>query len=376
MKMADKKTSLQKISCDSCGAELVFNPKSQVTLCNFCGSTFEIEKADENVEIMVPDGILPFRVTKDQFQEGVLEWLSEGDYTPDDILTSSVFGKYNGVYLPMHLYSGQYSGNWSASSGYNRTEHYTARDSNGKLVNKTRTVTDWRPSNGQVGGPYTILGFAGTDIKPEVAVFGHGAGFDKGDLKKFDIKYTLNFSLLEFVVSESDVWDSLGQIQLDAIGEADIEDRIPGDKYKDLRFYLSYKHDSILKAYVPTWIAYYKYKDKEYHACIDGLNLSRKDGIRPEDEDRKKKAKQFFIPGHIGCFSTVVFWMIIFFGIESYYQEDYFGWGFGAIGATLVLYGIGQLQKWLMIKKSKEKRQEILRKIKSGESVEPEQIEE
>ena len=83
--MAENK--LSKISCDSCGAELIFNPSSQTTLCNFCGSTFEIEKAEKDVEIMSPDAILPFSVSKEEFKNGVMEFLSEGDYTPDDILT-------------------------------------------------------------------------------------------------------------------------------------------------------------------------------------------------------------------------------------------------------------------------------------------------
>ena len=51
--------SMKKIGCSNCGAELIFDPGTQMTNCNFCGSKFEIEKAVDD-EIIVPDGILPF----------------------------------------------------------------------------------------------------------------------------------------------------------------------------------------------------------------------------------------------------------------------------------------------------------------------------
>jgi len=372
--MDESNMSLQKITCNSCGANLIYNPGTLTTLCNFCGSTFEIAETESNIDIVVPDGILPFSVTKEDFKSSLLEFLSEGDYTPDDILTSTIFDKYNGVYLPMYLYTGDYSGNWSASSGYDRQESYVGKGLDGKLTRKYRTVTDWRPANGQVAGQYSILGFGGKDIKPEVAVFAQDGGFGKGDLKDFDIKYTLDFTLLEYSHSEEDVWDLIGKGQLDSLGGNDVEGRIPGDRYKDLTFDLGNKHDSVKTAYIPTWLAYYKYKDEEYHVSVDGRNASRRDGVRPEDEDRKKQASKMFYPGHIGCFGTIFLWGYVFTQVSSRYQDDWYGGMWGALIATLVLYGIGWLRKRSLLNKSKLKREEILNKLKSGQSIEPEAI--
>ena len=52
---------LKKINCSNCGAELIFDPGTQMSNCNFCGSKFEIEKATDD-QIIVPDGILPFKI--------------------------------------------------------------------------------------------------------------------------------------------------------------------------------------------------------------------------------------------------------------------------------------------------------------------------
>ena len=120
----NKSLNLNKIACSNCGAELLFDPGTKMSNCNFCGSQFEIENTEED-KVIVPDGILPFSVVKNEYNKKVLEWLSEGDYTPDDILEGSHFSSVNGLYLPMFFFTGKYSGNWSASSGYNRTEYYT-----------------------------------------------------------------------------------------------------------------------------------------------------------------------------------------------------------------------------------------------------------
>jgi len=40
-------SNLKKISCKNCGASLMFDPATQMSSCNFCGTKFEIELAEE-----------------------------------------------------------------------------------------------------------------------------------------------------------------------------------------------------------------------------------------------------------------------------------------------------------------------------------------
>ena len=57
---------LNKIGWTNCGAEVLFDPGTQVLNCNFCGSTFEVEEAVEE-KVITPDGILPFSIKKSAF---------------------------------------------------------------------------------------------------------------------------------------------------------------------------------------------------------------------------------------------------------------------------------------------------------------------
>ena len=357
---------LKKIGCSNCGAELVFDPGTQMTNCNFCGSKFHIENATDE-EIVVPDGILPFKIDKKNYEENVLEWLSEGDYTPDDILHSSIFDSVNGVYLPMWFFKGRYNGNWSASSGYDRTETYLAKDSNGKLVERTRTVTDWRPSNGNCSGEFDCLAFAGAGagIKSDIAIYAHGTTFSRGELKPYDVKYTLGYNLIEYTTDEHDTWDTLGKIQADAFVESKTKARIPGDRYRDFYLDVLYDKEKPLRTYVPFWITYYKYADKDFYVYMDGTTTTRIQGVRPIDESRKQEVKKKFYKGHIAAALTILVFII---SSNSDYSTSESLKTFAAwlLFLTGVMYAIGYYQKVKLINASKARRQEILNNHRNG----------
>jgi hypothetical protein len=361
----EKQLQLKKIGCSNCGAELIFDPGTQMTNCNFCGSKFQIEKAQDE-EIITPDGILPFKVKKENYEQAVLSWLSEGDYTPDDILNSTIFESVNGVYLPMWFYKGRYSGNWSASSGYDRIEEYSEWSaSQKKYVRKTRTVTDWRPSSGQCSGEFAILAFAGAGkgIKSDVAVYAHGTSFNRGDLKQYDPKYTMGFNLVEYTVDEHDAWDTLGKIQADSFVETQTKPRIPGDRYKDFYVDALFDKENPLRTYVPFWITNYKYNDKDFHVYMDGTSTTRINGVRPEDQARKDEVNKKFYKGHFGCLTTIIVFLFTAYGIGSS-SPAYDTWINIIIFltlATLALYGIGAYQKNKIINDSKARRQEKLK---------------
>ena len=369
-----KNISLKKIGCSNCGAELLFDPGTQMSNCNFCGSSFEITNANDEA-IIVPDGILPFSVTIDEYNKKALEWLSEGDYTPDDILGGSQFSSSNGLYLPMFFFTGKYSGNWSASSGYERREYYTEwSESQKKYVEKSRTVTDWRPSSGSVAGDYAILSYAGNseNIDESVAVYAHGTSFKRGEMKPYDIKFTQGFSLLEYKKDEYDAWDKYGFSQLELITELDAKKRVPGDKHKDFYCDVSKSDDTFIRVYVPFWITYYKYKNKKYHVHMDGSSISRIEGKKPVDENRKKEVNKKFIKGHVALVvSVIAFCFVVFGDLSENQQSEYWPFIIGLFVLSAVLYGIGSYQKNKIISESKQRRKEILKRIQEGKGMIP-----
>lgn len=352
--------SLKTLTCRTCGADLIFDPATQATVCNYCGNSFRVEEAVDKV-VAKPDGILPFKVTKDQYHQRLLEWLIEGDYTPDDILESSVFDQVNGIYLPLFMYVGKYHAPWVAAAGFDREEEYLDTEYDGKLVRRSKTVTDWRPCNGEANGGFTELIFAGEHVKAEIAEFAAGCGFGAGDLKEYDPRYTLGFVMQGFTGSEDEAWNTHITGRVRAIVEADIKQKIPGDRQRDLSYDISTEKKA-LRIYVPYWIVYYKYKGAEYHVCMDGLTSSRMDGKRPEDQDRKKTVSRFFRPAHI-CLAV---WLLIVFCAAQASSDAGTATFFIGLIPTIILYVRAASKKKALIDKSKAIRQQILSGFKTG----------
>lgn len=365
-------TEFKKISCENCGGELIFSPGTQLSSCNFCGSEFNIQNS-KDTQFKSVEKILPFSTTKEEFEIAALEWLSEGDLTPDDILESSIFNNQVGVYLPMWMYVGRYDGSWSASSGYLRQEEYVGKSFDGKkLERKTRTVTDWRPSNGNCKGDFQFLATASADssIPSSVKAFSHDVEVTRNNLKDFKLEYSQGFSLLEIQLESDECWELHGEWQANHYVESVTKQRIPGDKYKDFYVDAVYDLTNKVSCYVPFWLRNYKYSNEDFHLYMDGSNTIRINGERPIDQDRSAEVDKLKTQGGIGC-GVAAFIGIIPFLAEA--DEDFSGpffWIMAVVGIIWMWRKSSQKDK--LIQESKDRRQVKLEQkinaIKNGSS--------
>jgi hypothetical protein len=365
-------TEFKKISCENCGGELIFSPGTQLSSCNFCGSEFNIQDS-KDTQFKSVEKILPFSTTKEEFEIAALEWLSEGDLTPDDILESSMFNNQVGVYLPMWMYAGRYDGSWSASSGYLRQEEYLGKSFDGKKVErKTRTVTDWRPSNGNCKGDFQFLATASADssIPSSVKAFSHNVEVTRNNLKDFKAEYSQGFSLLEIQLESDECWDLHGEWQANHYVESVTKKRIPGDKYKDFYVDAVYDLTNKVSCYVPFWLRNYKYSNEDFHLYMDGSDTLRINGERPIDKGRSAEVDKLKNQGGIGC-GVAAF--IGFIPLLAEADEDFSGpffWIMAVVGIIWMWRKMSQKDK--LIQESKDRRQVKLEQkinaIKSGSS--------
>lgn len=365
-------SDLKKISCKNCGGELIFSPGTQLSSCNFCGSEFNIQDS-KDTQFKSVEKILPFSTTKEEFEIAALVWLSEGDLTPDDILESSMFNNQVGVYLPMWMYEGRYDGSWSASSGYDRIEEYVGRSLDGKkLESKTRTVTDWRPSNGNCKGEFQFLATASAEssIPTSVKVFSHNVKVTRNNLKEFKVEYTQGFILLEIQLESDECWDLFGNIQAKHYVESVSKVRIPGDKYKDFYVDAVYDINNKTSCYVPFWLKNYKYANEEFHLYMDGTSTIRINGERPIDKGRSARVDNLKSQQGIGC-GVAAFIGII--PLLAKADEDFSGaWFWIMVVVGIIWIMRKQSQKNKLIQESKDRRQVKLEQkiiaIKNGSS--------
>lgn len=95
-------------NCLSCGAEIVTNAVSASVTCPYCGNNIVLtEKVSGGLR---PDGIIPFAFDKKQLPEAVQNFYKDKKLLPRRFFSESNIEELCGVYVPFWLYDCTYSG--------------------------------------------------------------------------------------------------------------------------------------------------------------------------------------------------------------------------------------------------------------------------
>lgn len=353
--------------CNSCGAEIEYEAGSQSLKCPYCGAANEIHKEEDQLPDVV-EKIIPLTVSQDDLEKRVYGYMASGAYTPDDMLEAATFIKQECFYVSAYLFQIKYEATWTASFGYDRTEHYTEfvsvtkSSGNGTYTvqeprTRTKTVTDWRAVNGVDAGVFPVSTYAGKalhdstlspdDIIPFVIA--------KGSITNFNPSFMKGVQAESFVVPEVSAFSSLKD-EINSAIDRKVQSHGQGDHQKDWHWNAKMSH-STNTLYVPICHAVFDYQGTEYHVWVDGIGESeiRADKL-PEDKDRKKLVYLGFVPvgvAIIGLITTSVIWA--------------FTWG-GLIAAAL-LGGYATIRRKSIIGYSKEIRDSLLTQIHASSSV-------
>ena len=70
--LSEKKSSTMQ--CKGCGAVVEIDPDCTATECPYCGSKYVL--ADKQVQDIMPDGVIPFKIDKGSVKEIFSKWIS------------------------------------------------------------------------------------------------------------------------------------------------------------------------------------------------------------------------------------------------------------------------------------------------------------
>jgi len=291
-----------KLICVGCGSTLAYSATDQALKCPYCGSTTEIPRIGEELPTAV-QSIIPLAVDVTALVDAVYQHLASGDMTPDHLLEHASISKKERFYAPAFSFSGSYEAQWTASFGYDRQEQYTVYESqyeNGRTVKvpvtKTKTVTDWRPVNGNDSGTFGVLAYAGKrQLKNALNVIGLIEG-KAAKLEPFDDSYTSGITIEPFESSESEVYDDRGTALINSVIDKSVQRHAQGDRQKDWHWTADIRKQAEA-ALVPLCHAIYEFEGKQYNVWLSGSNPSRivADAL-PVDKGRKQTVNNGFIP--------------------------------------------------------------------------------
>ncbi len=98
----DSQQSAVIYHCPSCGAEIITDETTAATFCFYCHNPIVLAGRLEGEYL--PDGIVPFKITKDEAIQKFQEWIQKKKFVPSGFYSKSQIEKMSGVYFPYWLY--------------------------------------------------------------------------------------------------------------------------------------------------------------------------------------------------------------------------------------------------------------------------------
>ena len=301
--------TLQQVRCPSCGSLISsFSPFQAHVECPYC-HTQSVNPMVTAKTVPQPERVIMFNTTEKDFEKKLVNTLIKRDYVPTDIFTKIRSEDVMKAYLPMYLFEGTYTVSWSCEVGYEESESYYNKE--GKR--ETRTVTRYRPANGETKGNFSFLCLAheGNDLPEELKKFSYSFPYNAIYSKEYDpallgINSNEKPVTLAPDLDKDAAWNGRGAEKVKEMAQAAAKDQLSGQKTRGLRTNHTYELSNPGRyVLAPFWFVYYTYSGEErYYFVMDGMG-EKTDCTTPiSTEERnlvKGMWKQFY----------KIFWLLI-----------------------------------------------------------------
>jgi predicted RNA-binding Zn-ribbon protein involved in translation (DUF1610 family) len=277
--VAARSEALQKeetenhVRCEGCGANIVFVGTLTSLECPYCGAVVLREHVHTGGWRIPVDGMLSFRVTRDQAAVNLSVWTRSRWFAPNEFRQRGANGRFNGVYLPFWTYDAM------AACAYDgqRGEWYWETVKRGDTETQERR-TRWWPVSGRFERFFDDVLVAATGGIRRNLVDG---------LRPWPLKECRPFAqemLAGFVSRTYDVeledGFAIARNEIDAALAEDVRQRIGGDEQQvdDIRTQfgaMTFKH-----VLLPVWMLAYRYREQTYQVLVNACT-GEVDGERP-----------------------------------------------------------------------------------------------
>lgn len=110
---------IKEYTCPQCGGSIFTTDSTAATFCSFCGTSVILECKDANYK--KPDGIIPFKVTKEEAKEAYLAKIKKSRFAPKNLKDDKMVEKIRGIYMPYQVAMFDGAGYASIVSDHHRT---------------------------------------------------------------------------------------------------------------------------------------------------------------------------------------------------------------------------------------------------------------
>ena len=245
-----KYIKMQIVRCTACGAELAVNGVEASTFCAYCGQASVIQDRVDNV--LKPDYIIPFKVTKEEAEGIIRKNLKKGFFVPKAIKNFEA-EKIRGIYVPFWLFDIRYKDfqYWMYFLKKKRKDYSNVRFEYVEAEAFFKRLT--------LDASYKFDDDSSVRLEP----------YDMGQLREFDMAYLSGYYSDRYDMKE----DSARKKALSRVREYFDELVQKGMKHKDGVKHKAWPVYRVTKtdyALLPAWFLTFKYDDKPYTILVNG----------------------------------------------------------------------------------------------------------
>jgi ribosomal protein S27E len=266
-----------EVHCAACGSSVTFQPPEVAGVCPFCGSAIVAQPKAAD-PLLAPDAVLPAKISKQQAQGEVRDWLSSRWFAPNALKTMARQEGINGVYLPFWSYDANTASDYTGERGehYYETEYYT--DDKGNRCSREVQRTRWYPAAGHVDLPFQdVLIAASRSVQENKLNALEPWGLEA--LCAYEPGYLAGFKAQRYQVELADGYTEAKQVMGAEIHEAVRRD-IGGDEQRVLSVQTVYSNVGFRHLLLPVWIGAYRFQNKVYQVVVNA-DTGEVQGDRP-----------------------------------------------------------------------------------------------
>jgi hypothetical protein len=239
--------------------------------CDFCGSPLVAQPRSAD-PVLAPEGVLPFRVTRDAATDFVGRWIGSLWFAPSALKRLAAHEGISGVYLPFWTYDAYTVSRYTGERGdyYYTTESYTVRDAQGRESRQTRQVrhTRWHAASGTVERWFDDLLVPATRSLPPQRLSALEP-WDLQELTAYEPAYLSGYKAQRYQVNLAEGFEQAKQLAAPVI-DSDVRRDIGGDEQRVSHVATQYSAVTFKHLLLPVYVGAYRFNDKVYQVVVNG----------------------------------------------------------------------------------------------------------
>lgn len=262
--------------CTSCSAQIDFSDSAHATQCPYCASPIVTDTGSKRSH--KPDGVLPFHLKEPQARQALAQWLGARWLAPNGMAEFARKGRsMSGTYMPYWTYDAQTKSEYNGERG---DYYYVTKHVtiNGESRTRRERKTRWRRASGRVARFFDDVLVAASTALPQ----NHLEGLEPWDLpatRPYSPDYLAGFNAESYTVSREEGF-LVAQSKMEGIIERDVRFDIGGDRQRIHNLNTQVSNVTFKHILLPVWSAAYKYRGQTYRVLING-QTGRVTGTRP-----------------------------------------------------------------------------------------------